>query len=77
LERDEHAWTEWFDHARAEPLRVSYDDLDGDAEEVVGRVLRFLGLSDVAVSAPPTHRQRDDETRRWIERYHVDREQAA
>ncbi len=77
LERDERAWKDWFDQVRAEPMRVSYDNLDGDADEVVGRVLRFLGLSEVAVSAPTTHRQRDDETRRWIERYHVDREQAA
>jgi trehalose 2-sulfotransferase len=77
LDRDERAWTGWFDRVRASPLRVSYDDLDRDAEEVVGRVLRFLGLSEVPVPAPSTRRQRNDETQRWIERYHVDREQAA
>lgn len=77
LTRHERAWTEWFDRVGAEPLGVSYEELDRGAEQVVGRVLGFLGLLDVTVPAPATRRQRDDETRRWIERYHADRAEAA
>jgi trehalose 2-sulfotransferase len=77
LQSDELAWRRWLARVGRRPIEVTYDQLDTAPEWAAARVLEALGLTDVAVSAPPLSRQRDELSSIWVKRHRRERERAA
>jgi LPS sulfotransferase NodH len=71
---DEHneAWQDFFDGCGVEPLRVVYEDLVGDYEGTVLRLLDGIGVElpkGFTVEAPGMKRQADGLSEEWVELY--------
>ncbi|MBV9802189.1 MAG: hypothetical protein JO130_03330 [Solirubrobacterales bacterium] len=77
LESDERAWKAWFARTGKAPFVVTYDQLEAAPAETVATVLHALGLPEAVVSVPRLSRQRDELSEAWIERYRLERGQAA
>lgn len=70
LTEHDAAWLRLFDHAGIDPLRLEYEEVVGDYEVTVRRVLAFLGLSADGPIAPPTlRRQAGAQSERWVDEY--------
>ena len=68
LRDHDEAWRHWFAEAGWSPHVIAYEELNADPQAVAEGALKFLGLSG-DVPDPPTSRQSDDRSARWIERY--------
>jgi LPS sulfotransferase NodH len=74
LRIDEHnaAWQGFFEGCGAEPLEVVYEDLVGDYEGTVLRVLHGIGIplpGNFAVVEPRMKRQADELSEEWVRLY--------
>jgi LPS sulfotransferase NodH len=72
LRRHEDAWRGFFFRIGRRPLSVLYEEVAGDLDATVDRVLRELDLERAPVSAPVTqrmHRQSDDLSESWVQNY--------
>ena len=76
VRKEANDWQRWFSTNGIEPLKVSYEQLDGNPAAVVREILAFVGVDtapDPTVNLR-TVRQADAVNAEWIRRY---REQAA
>jgi len=72
LRRHEDAWRGFFFRIGQQPLSLFYEDVAGDLEGSVGRVLDALNLARPAASTPvpqPMSRQSDDLSESWVQSY--------
>ena len=68
LRDHDEAWRHWFAEEGWSPHVIAYEELNADPRAVAEGALEFLGLPG-DVPDPPTSRQGDDRSARWIERY--------
>ena len=72
LRRQEDAWRGFFFRIGQQPLQLFYEDIAGDLEGSVGRVLEALGLERGAGSATRPNRSRrqsDELSESWVQSY--------
>jgi LPS sulfotransferase NodH len=71
LEAHEQGWSGWFAERGIEPLEIPYEALAADPHATVCKVLAHLGLATdgVEIPSPPTDRQADARSQRWVERF--------
>ena len=72
LRRHEDAWRGFFFRIGRRPLTVLYEEVAGDLDATVERILRELGLERPPVSAPaaePMRRQSDELSESWVQNY--------
>jgi trehalose 2-sulfotransferase len=72
LRRDEDAWRGWFHRTGLRPLALTYEEVAGDLEGSVRRVLDHLGLTLPAgrrVDPGPMRRQSDELSESWVRAY--------
>ncbi len=72
LRRHEDAWRGFFFRIGRQPLPVLYEEVAGDLDATVDRVLGALALKRPAASAPvaqPMSRQSDDLSESWVQNY--------
>jgi LPS sulfotransferase NodH len=72
LRRHEDAWRGFFFRIGQQPLSMFYEDVAGDLEGSVARVLDALRIERPAGSAPvhePISRQSDDLSESWVQSY--------
>jgi trehalose 2-sulfotransferase len=72
LRRHEDGWRGFFFRIGQRPLTILYEDIAGDLEGSVGRVLEALGLERPAPSADAGERmsrQSDDLSESWVQNY--------
>jgi LPS sulfotransferase NodH len=72
LRRHEDAWRGFFFRIGRRPLSVLYEEVAGDLDATVDRVLRALDLERAPTSAPveqPMRRQSDDLSESWVQNY--------
>jgi trehalose 2-sulfotransferase len=72
LRRHEDAWRGFFFRIGRRPLTVLYEEVAGDLDATVERILRELGLERPPVSAPaeqPMSRQSDELSESWVQNY--------
>lgn len=72
----EAKWQDYFTEAGVRPPTVVYEDFASDYEQTVWRLLRHLGLegqSDEKWPRPWMRKQADEESERWVRRYHEDK----
>jgi LPS sulfotransferase NodH len=72
LRRHEDAWRGFFFRIGRRPLTVLYEEVAGDLDATVERVLRELDLERPPVSAPlaePMRRQSDELSESWVQNY--------
>lgn len=60
-------WERFYERNRIAPLRLVYEDIDGDFDASMRRVIEFLGLK-AAVPPRPLAKQADQATDEWVER---------
>jgi LPS sulfotransferase NodH len=68
---DELRWRQFFREHDILPLELFYEELIGDLEGNVRRVLKLIGIADVDVKLPPPtlRKMADDRSREWEARY--------
>jgi LPS sulfotransferase NodH len=72
IERQEIAWQRYFERLKIAPVFVTYESLIGDADRTTTRIAQALGvdLLDCAeVKLPALHRQSDELTQEWLQRF--------
>jgi trehalose 2-sulfotransferase len=72
LRRHEDAWRGFFFRIGRRPLSVLYEEVAGDLDATVDRVLGALDLERAPTSAPVVqrmHRQSDDLSESWVQNY--------
>jgi LPS sulfotransferase NodH len=72
LRRHEDAWRGWFLRTGRRPLTLSYEDIAGDLDRSVRRVLDDLGVAlppGQYVDPGPMRRQADEVSERWVQTY--------
>jgi LPS sulfotransferase NodH len=72
LRRHEDAWRGFFFRIGRRPLSVLYEEVAGDLDATVDRVLGALDLERAPTSAPVAqrmHRQSDDLSESWVQNY--------
>jgi trehalose 2-sulfotransferase len=72
LRRHEDAWRGFFFRIGRRPLTVLYEEVAGDLDATVERILSELGLERPPVSAPaaqPMRRQSDELSESWVQNY--------
>lgn len=72
LRRHEDAWRGFFFRIGQRPLQLFYEDVAGDLEGSVARVLQTVGLEPTATaqaSRNPTRRQSDELSESWVQSY--------
>ena len=64
-------WEDWFATSKLRPLRLSYEALAEDPQEVLAKVLIALGLTVPGIKnmTPGVAKLADDESRRWAARF--------
>jgi LPS sulfotransferase NodH len=70
-EAEDANWWQFFQQHGIRPLELSYEELVGDLEGTVRRVLTFLGIpaDNIKVAPPGLRKQADDRSREWEARY--------
>lgn len=68
---DELCWREFFQKHDIAPLELFYEEMIGDLEGTVRRVLGFLGIPGEGIELPPPtlRKMADDRSREWEARY--------
>jgi LPS sulfotransferase NodH len=72
LRRHEDAWRGFFFRIGQQPLQLFYEDVAGDLDGTVGRVLDMLGVERPQDAAPlrrSMSRQSDDLSESWVQNY--------
>ena len=69
LEREDQEWDAYLSACGADPLEITYEELDADYEGTVRRVLDHIGASDAVVPPRQISRQADQINAEWVERY--------
>ncbi len=71
VKREEDAWSRFFQRTKVEAFTIEYEDLAGNYEETVSKVLAFLKIrvSRRTPLAPATVKQADDVSAEWETRY--------
>jgi trehalose 2-sulfotransferase len=73
LRRHEDAWRGFFFRIGQQPLSLFYEDVAGDLEGSVGRVLNMLGVerppTATATGKPAMSRQSDELSESWVQNY--------
>ncbi len=72
LRRHEDAWRGFFFRIGQRPLTILYEEVAGDLEATVARVLDSLGLEHPAPAAPTSRsmsRQSDELSESWVQNY--------
>jgi len=72
LRRHEDAWRGFFFRIGRRPLTVLYEEVAGDLDATVERILSELGLERPPISAPaaqPMRRQSDELSESWVQNY--------
>jgi LPS sulfotransferase NodH len=72
LRRHEDAWRGFFFRIGQRPLSLFYEDIDGDLEGSVGRVLDTLSVerpTGALLARQPLSRQSDDLSESWVQSY--------
>lgn len=72
LERiaDENAsWDRYLAGTGTEPLRLTFEELVGDLDGTVRRILSAIGAEAAEIPAPQTQKQSDASSREWIDRF--------
>jgi LPS sulfotransferase NodH len=72
LRRHEDAWRGFFFRIGQQPLQLFYEDVAGDLDGSVGRVLDLIGVERPASNEPlrtPTSRQSDELSDSWVQNY--------
>ena len=72
LRRHEDAWRGFFFRIGQQPLPLYYEDVAGDLQGSVGRVLDMLGIERPQTSVPasqPMRRQSDELSESWVQSY--------
>jgi trehalose 2-sulfotransferase len=72
LRRHEDAWRGFFFRIGQQPLQLFYEDVAGDLDGSVGRVLDLIGVERPASDEPlrtPTSRQSDELSESWVQNY--------
>jgi trehalose 2-sulfotransferase len=73
LRRHEDAWRGFFFRIGKQPLSLYYEDVAGDLEGSVGRVLDALGVErpegEAAIHTPSMSRQSDELSESWVQNY--------
>ena len=67
----EREWDTYFAERGLEPLTINYEELDGNLEGAVQRILAHLEIDepDIQIPLPATGKQRDDLTEEWYRRF--------
>ncbi|MDG2305096.1 MAG: Stf0 family sulfotransferase [Candidatus Binatia bacterium] len=76
IERQEAGWDDYFASRGIAPFRLTYEELVGDLQGTIRRVLGFLGApnaADACVADVALRRQANEVNARWIERYRASR----
>jgi trehalose 2-sulfotransferase len=68
------AWRDWFATNGIAPLEVEYEALAAAHAATLHRVLAHLGLEAEQIPEPPTDRQGDARSDRWVARFHDEKE---
>jgi trehalose 2-sulfotransferase len=74
LREQDAAWPAWFRTNGLRPLVVEYDELAADHAATLRAVLAYLGLEAAAIPEPPTRRQGDERSDRWVARFNDEEE---
>jgi LPS sulfotransferase NodH len=72
LRRHEDAWRGFFFRIGQQPLQLFYEEIAGDPEAAVRRVLDMLAIDGVEIRAPTKRamsRQSDDISESWVQSY--------
>ena len=71
----ERGWDDYFARNGIEPLELTYDDVAGDLNDAVRRVLVYLDLDPSPADRvkPPMQRQGGGQSEEWAERYRLER----
>src|SRR5437764_8867087 len=72
LRRHEDAWRGFFFRIGRQPLQLYYEDIAGDLEDCVGRVVDALGVEHpegVLLAREPLSRQSDELSESWVQSY--------
>jgi LPS sulfotransferase NodH len=72
IEDRERAWEAFFEHAGAEPLRLTYEELVAAPETTAVTVLRHIGVEPpehLLIGPPTLRRQADEVTEQWVAHY--------
>jgi trehalose 2-sulfotransferase len=73
LEQDA-AWSAWFAAKGIRPHVVEYERFAADHTATLRGVLAHLGLEVERIPDPPTHRQGDERSDRWVARFNEEKE---
>lgn len=63
------SWQTYFEQHNIHPLSISYEQLTGDMDATVRRVMDYIGVQLDEVPAPQTKRQSDSATGEWASRF--------
>jgi LPS sulfotransferase NodH len=72
LRRHEDAWRGFFFRIGQQPLQLYYEDVAGDLDGTVARVLEMLGVERPAATEPlrqSMSKQSDDLSESWVQNY--------
>jgi LPS sulfotransferase NodH len=72
LRRHEDAWRGFFFRIGQQPLSLFYEDVAGDLEGTVGRVLEAMGVErpqGALLGHQPLSRQSDELSESWVQSY--------
>ena len=73
FEAEEAAWAQYFATNGIQPFIVVYEDFVQQYEETAIKILEYLnipGIGNLAFAPRQMHKQADEESERWIQRYH-------
>ena len=69
IRHEDESWDAYLSALGADPLEITYEELDADYEGTVRRVLDHIGASDAVVPPRQISRQADQINAEWVERY--------
>lgn len=74
MTRYDEAWNRWFQEEGLQPLRISYDALSSDPEQVLTTIFDRLGLDPDGARGIelPVAKLSDEVNRDWIDRFRAD-----
>ena len=72
---ENQSWDRYLDGIGATPLHTTFEELIGDLDGTVRRVLSVVGAETTDIPAPTTLKQSDGSSREWIERFLSERPQ--
>jgi trehalose 2-sulfotransferase len=74
LAEQDDAWRTWFSAKGLRPHVVEYERFAADHTATLRGVLAYLGLEVGHIPEPPMHRQGDERSDQWVERFNEEKE---